>query len=372
MQQCCRIVGAFQTDGDLHSTGTRTEDKDMLTKPVSRRTALALAGASSFALGFGPLPARARDSVVIRINFTPWGMHAPLFAAKAQGFYEQEGIDLDIRPPSEGQQNEVFVGMGREQFGLSNADSFVKARAAGVPVVAIMDDQPNTPNAIISLEKSGIKKPADLKGKKIAWFQKNAEGLLDPVLEAGGLTRKDIELVPVSRGAEVPMVAAGKLDALFGYSYGQGLTLENKGFPVDMLKLSEYGLKLYGTLFYTSDAFLKSNPDLVKRFLRATLKGMIWTRDNMEKAVSYVIAVSPDRDLKLETKKLGIIYGIYTAPDNAERFGVMTDAKWQSTIDAMGDDLPKKPKPSEMYSNKIVEQIDEAKKFAELLKAKTN
>ena len=337
----------------------------------SRRTVMALAG-GSFALVLGQSAAVARDAVVLRINFAPWGMHAPIFAAKTQGFYEQEGIDLEIRAPSEGQQNEVFVGMGREQFGLSNADSFVKARAAGVPVVAIMDDQPNTPNAIISLEKSGIKKPADLKGKKIAWFQKNAEGLLDPVLAAGGLTRKDIELVPVSRGAEVPMVAAGKLDALFGYSYGQGLTLESKGFPVNMLKLSEYGLKLYGTLFYTSDALLKSNPDLVKRFLRATLKGLVWTRDNMEKATSYVIAVSPDRDLKLETKKLGIIYGIYAAPDNAEQFGVMTEAKWQSTIDAMGDDLSRKPKPSEMFSNDIIKSIDEGKKLADLLKTGTH
>jgi NitT/TauT family transport system substrate-binding protein len=343
----------------------------MTISSVSRRTVLAFA-AASLALTMGQTAAAARDAVVLRINFAPWGMHAPIFAAKAQGYYQQEGIDLDIRAPSEGQQNEVFVGMGREQFGLSNADSFVKARAAGVPVVAIMDDQPNTPNAIISLEKSGIKKPADLKGKKIAWFQKNAEGLLDPVLTAGGLTRKDIELVPVARGAEVPMVAAEKLDALFGYSYGQGLTLESKGFPVSMLKLSDYGLKLYGTLFYTSDALLKSNPDLVKRFLRATIKGLIWARDNAEKATSYVIAVSPDRDLKLETKKLQIIYGIYAAPDNAERFGLMTEAKWQSTIDAMGSDLPKKPKPSEMFSNEILKSIDEAAKLAELLKVKTH
>ena len=337
-----------------------------MTKP-SRRTVAALAFASLLFVA-GSAAAEAKDAVVIRINFSPWGMHAPLFAGKAQGFYEQEGIDLEIRAPSEGQQNEEFVGMGREQFGLSNTDSFVKARASGVPVVAIMADQPDTPNAIISLTKSGISKPADLKGKKIAWFQKNAEGLLDPVLSAGGLTRKDIELVPVSRGAEVPMVAAGKLDALFGYSYGQGLTLENRGFPVNTLKLSDYGMKLYGTVFYTSDALLKSNPDLVKRFVRATVKSMIWTRDNMEKAVSYVIAVSPDRDLKLETRKLGIIYGIYAAPDNAERFGVMTEAKWQATIDSMGDDLPKKPKASEIFSNTVIEAVDEAKTLAEALK----
>src|SRR6267154_3165312 len=80
--------------------------------------------------------AQASDNVVMRINFTPWAMHAQYFGGIAQGIYKAEGIELEIRPPSAGQQNEVFIGMGREQFGVANADSFVKARASGVPVVA--------------------------------------------------------------------------------------------------------------------------------------------------------------------------------------------------------------------------------------------
>src|SRR3954454_20787626 len=90
-----------------------------------------LLGAAALGVLALAAPAHAADKVVLRINFTPWGMHAPVFGGKAQGFYEQEGIELDIRPPSAGQQNEVFIGTGREQFGLANADSFVKARASG-------------------------------------------------------------------------------------------------------------------------------------------------------------------------------------------------------------------------------------------------
>lgn len=337
-----------------------------------RMTARA-AAASMLALVIALVPAvaSARDAVVLRINFTPWGMHAPLFGGKAQGFYEQEGIDLEIRSPSEGQQSEVFVGMGREQFGLSNVDSFVKARANGIPVVAIMDDQPNTPIAIVTLQKSGITKPAELKGKKLAWFQKNSEGMLDTVLASSGLTRKDLELVLVGRGAEVQLLAAGQVDALWGYSYGQNLTLEMRGFPVNTMPVSDYGLQMYGTVFYTSDALNRSNPDLVKRFLRATLKSLIWAKSNMEKAVATVIAVSPDRDLKLETRKLGIIYGLYAAPDNAARFGLMTDAKWQSTVDVLAPDLPRKPAPKELYTNAAVGNLDEAKQLADILKAPT-
>ena len=337
--------------------------------------ALAWAGAAGLALGLGTGRASALDQVSLRINFTPWGMHAAYFGGRAQGFYKDEGIDLDIRPPSAGQQNEVFIGTGREQFGLANADSFVKARGSGLPVVAVMADQPDNPFSVISLKKSGITDPAKLRGKKLAWFQTNVKGLLDPLLHQGGLTRNDIEFVAVARGAEVQMLAAGQVDALFGYSYGQALTLDRRGFPTNVMAVRDFGVKFYGTVLYTNEALLKSNPDLVKRFVRATLKSYLWTREHMEDAVREIVKVSPDRDLRLETAKLAIIYNdIYKSPDYAERFGLMNDAKWQSSIDILAEsgDLPKKPSPKDMYTNAVVESLDEAKTLAERIRGSTH
>ena len=323
---------------------------------------------------FGAGTAVALDRVVLRINFTPWGMHAQYFGGRAQGFYKDEGIELEIRPPSAGQQNEVFIATGREQFGLTNADAFVKARGSGLPIVAIMADQPDNPFAVITLKKSGIDSPAKMKGMKLAWFQANVQGMLDPLLQQGGLTRKDIEFVMVARGAEVQMLAAGQVDGLFGYSFGQALTLEMRGFPVNVMPVRDYGVKFYGTVIYTNESLLKSNPELVKRFLRATIKSLIWTRDNIEAAMKEIVAVSPDRDLKLESRKLELIYGLYNSPDYAQRFGLMNDDKWQSSINILAEsgDLPKKPKPQEMYSNAILESIDETKTLASIVRRPTN
>jgi NitT/TauT family transport system substrate-binding protein len=317
-------------------------------------------------------PALAADQVIMRINFTPWAMHAQYFGGKAQGFYQKEGIELEIRPPSGGQQNEVFIGTGREQFGVANIDSFVKARGSGIPVIAIMADQPDTPVSVITLKKANITEPKQLKGKKISWFQANVKAQLDPLLQAGGLTRNDVEFVNVARGAEVQMLAAGQVDAVYGFSFGQALTLEDKGFPTNVMALKDFGLKNYGTILYTSEQLLKSNPDLVKRFVRATLKSLAWTRDNMEAAIAEVVKVAPDRDLKLETKKLGIIFGLYNSPDYGERFGIMNDAKWRTSIDVFTEDLPKKPEVKGMYTNQFVQELDEAKQLAEAVKKLTN
>jgi NitT/TauT family transport system substrate-binding protein len=337
---------------------------------MTRRTVLALAFATVSAGA-----ASAQDKVVMRINFTPWAMHAQYYGGLAQGIYKAEGIDLEIRPPSAGQQNEVFIATGREQFGVANADGFIRARGGGLPVVAIMADEPDTPFSVITLKKDKYTSPSQLKGKKISWFQSNVKGLLEPLLIKGGLTRNDIEYVNVARGAEVQMLAAGQVDAVFGYHFGQALTLDMRGFPTDVMPLKDHGVSIYGTVIYTSEQLLKSNPDLVKRFVRATLKSLIWTASNKEAAVAEVVKVSPDRDLKLETKKLEIIYGLYNTPDYAQRFGLMNDAKWQSSIDVLAaesSDLTKKPTPKEMYTNAIVESLDEAKALAEMVKKVTN
>lgn len=338
------------------------------------RNVILAASATLVALSGFATPSSAQDKVIMRINFTPWAMHAQYYAGIAQGIYAKEGIDLEIRPPSGGQQNEVFIGTGREQFGVANADSFIKARASGLPVVAIMADEPDTPFSVITLQKDKFTEPSQLKGKKLSWFQTNVKGLLDPMLAGAKLKREDIEYVNVARGAEVQMLAAGQVDAVFGYSFGQALTLDQRGFPTKVFALRDYGVKFYGTVIYTNEALLKSNPDLVKRYVRATLKALTWTKSNMEAAVAEVVKVSPDRELKLETKKLAIIYDLYKSPDYSTRFGLMNDAKWQSSIDilAASGDLPKKPTAKEMYTNAIVESLDEAKALSAALKAPTN
>lgn len=333
---------------------------------------LAVLAVAVFVVSSAALPstAHADDKVIMRLNFTPWAMHAQYYSGRAQGLYKAEGIDLELRPPAAGQQSEVFIGTGREQFGVTNADSFIKARASGIPIVAIMADQPDNPYSVITLKKSGIDEPSKMKGMKLAWFQALVPGLLDPVIQKGGLSRKDIQLVTVARGSEVQMLAAGQVDGLFGYSYGQALNLEERGFPVNIMPIRDYGVKFYGTIIYTSDALLKSNPDLVKRFVRATMKGLIRAHDDTKAAVKDVIAIAPDRELLLETKKLKLIFALYNSPDYQDRFGQMNDAKWQSSIDLLyeGGDLPRKPTPREMYTNAIVESLGEAKTLAALVK----
>ncbi len=339
-----------------------------LSHTLSRRGALALGLAASTALV--PLQAVANDNVILRLNFTPWAMHAQYFAALEQGFYAEEGLNVEIRPAAAGQQNEALIATGREHFGVSNADSFIKARSAGLPVVAVMADQPDTPFSIITLEENPIHGPEDMAGMKLSWFPSNVPGLVEPVFRAGGLTGSDIEFVTVSRGSEQQLLVAGAVDAIFGFFYGQALTLNHMGHPTRVFPVRDYGVEFQGNIIYTSDALVENDPELVERFLRATLRGLIWTKDNMDQAMDYIIAASPDRDHGLEVEKLEMIYEFYNTEDYADFFGQMHEWKWQTSIDTLAEtgDLERIPEPSELFTNRFLENIPEAAEFGQMIR----
>lgn len=330
---------------------------------------------AAFAIATGAIPiassqAQELDHVILRINFTPWGMHAPYYYGLAQGIYREEGIDLEIRPPSQGQQNEGFIASGREHFGVTNADAFTRARGSGLPIVAIMAEQPDTPFAVASHKEDNITEPSQLKGKKISWFHQNVRSLILQLLRAGNLTLDDIEFVTISPGTETQLLAARQTDVMWAMIHGQPLTMEARGFPMNVMALKDYGVQFYGVLIYTNTDLVASNPDLVERFVRATTRSIMAAMENPEAAVAEIIKVSPDRDQALETQKLKIIHGFYKSPDFAERFAMMNDEKWQATIEALaeGGDLEQTLTPADMYTNEFIERVDETAALAEKLK----
>ncbi|WP_439551335.1 ABC transporter substrate-binding protein [Falsiroseomonas sp.] len=337
---------------------------------IGRRSFVAL-GALAGPIPIGLRPARAQgrlQDAILRLNFTPWGMHAQYYAGLKQNIYRSEGINLEIRPAAAGQQNEVFIAAGREQFLVANADGYIKSRAANLPVIAVMADQPDNPFSVFSLKTSNITKPADMRGKKITWFQSQVRGLLDPLLASGGLTRNDITFLTVSRGAEVQIVAAGQAECGFGFSYGQPLTLEDRGFPCNVMALKDFGVKFAGTQIVANEREAQRG-DLTERFVRATMKSLIWTRDNMDTAMNYVIEVAPDRNHALEVRKLRIIYDLYRSPDFGQRFGRFDESKWESSINYLmeGGDLQRRPTARELYTNDFVDRIPEALRLSALV-----
>src|SRR5499427_2355302 len=134
----------------------------------------------------------AADKVSVRLSYTPFAAHIPVYVAKAKGYYDAAGLDVDILSGRGSVFAATTVGAGKEEFGISDAASVLVARAKGVPVIAIGNLQQDNGVALIATERSGISKVEDLKGRNIGILPGSTTTIfLQALLKKHGMTMDD-------------------------------------------------------------------------------------------------------------------------------------------------------------------------------------
>jgi NitT/TauT family transport system substrate-binding protein len=228
--------------------------------------ALAVLAASSFA-------AHADDAVSLRLNWYLGGLHVPFYYGKEKGFYKAEGIDLTINE-GRGSVNTVqVVAAGSDTFGLADSSSVIAAAAKGAEVKSVMSVLNSTGYSVVSLASAGIKTPKDLEGKKFAVTPGDPLGQLFRAMAAyNKLDMSKISFVQVDPAAKVVSVLEKRVDGLLGGADDQFFLIKYKGETPAALRYADHGANIVGMTILTQEATIKNKADLVKRFVRATVK----------------------------------------------------------------------------------------------------
>lgn len=321
-------------------------------------------------LALVPARAGAEDTVSIRLNHLPWGMHIAYFAALDRGFFKDAGVNVNIIPGHGALEAVNTVGAGKEDLGLGTVDTVLVAQSKGVPLRVIAMDMYENPSCITFLRSSNITKPKDLEGRTLGHLPAaSMRYVLDAALKLNGVDLTKIKYVNHPAGAEYQMLAAGKLDAFGAFLMGQPPTLEAKGFKVGTITLKDLGFDAYGTMIFTHEKTLKERPDALVRFLRGWVRGHQWAYQNVNEATKILLRHRPDRDM-LEAAKFKVILGMNRAEEARQRgFGVMTDDKWQKSMDILvkAGVMERALAPREVYTNDLIERVPEAKEYAKAL-----
>jgi NitT/TauT family transport system substrate-binding protein len=299
-------------------------------------SALALAaaacggGASSSSSGTGT------TKVTLTLNWVPYGEHAPFYYGLKKGFYSAEGIDLVLRNGTGSGNTIQAVAQQNTDFGWADTPPLLKGVGKGLKVKSVGVFLQKGPASIESLASKNITKPADLKGKTVAGTPGDALYATFPgFLKANGLSKDDVRVVDVDAAGKIPALTGGKVDAIMGFFNDQAPTIEAKtGQKVNYLLYADYGMNMLGTGLIVNNDTLKSKPDLVRRFVRATQKS--WTEaakdiDGATTAMAELAEQEPakavlDKQLKLAVSLLNL---------QAGNPGVNTEAKWNETINLM-------------------------------------
>ena len=215
-------------------------------------------------------------SVKLALDWYPNANHVGLFIAEEKGYFEEEGLKVTLYTPVDPSTVLLTVGSGEDDFGISYQPDVLLARAQGVPVVSVVGMVQHPLNSVMALKSSGITSPRDLVGKKVGYpgIPTN-EPLLDTMLKADGARGlEDVELVNVGFDL-APALISETVDAVVGaYWTHESIMIENEGYPVNIMRMEEWGVPdYYELVLVVSEETLKNRSDVVERFVRAIRRG---------------------------------------------------------------------------------------------------
>jgi NitT/TauT family transport system substrate-binding protein len=279
----------------------------------------------------GSVPAFALDKVTLRLDWVFGSEHAPIFLAKEKGFFRDEGIDVDILAGEGSTVTIKLVGNRTADFGYAGADQVLMAAARDLPVVSTAVILQDSPSAVIYPATLGITSLKDLYGKTLGLqLRSNTEKQWRAVQKLQGLDASKIHEVPADR-AIAQLIANKSIDAGIAFFFNDALKLESDGIPMKWTLFSDAGLPIYSTALVTNGDLIKSNPDLVKRFTRAFVKGWAYAIDHEQETLDVFLKANPTVDPKYSALKLPAVLKLARSSDtDAHGLGYSTLAKWTS------------------------------------------
>jgi NitT/TauT family transport system substrate-binding protein len=288
--------------------------------------ALAVLAASS-------IVAHADDAVSLRLNWYFGGLHVPFYFGVEKGFYKAQGIDLTINE-GRGSANTVqVVAAGSDTFGLADSSSVIATAAKGADVKSVMSLLNSTGFSVVSLASAGIKTPKDLEGRKLAVSAGDPLGQLFRALAASNnLDMSKITFVQVDPAAKVVAVLEKRVDALLGGADDQFFLIKYKGETPAALRYADHGANIVGMTILTRASIINDKGDLVRRFVRATVRSWEEARKNPEAAVDATMKVKPDLNRASQLDQLRVDIELMDSPNSKGRVGWGDQRDWDQTL----------------------------------------
>jgi NitT/TauT family transport system substrate-binding protein len=300
-------------------------------QPVTAPTATASGQAQAQATGEAGL-----TPISIGVGYVPNVQFASYYVAMDKGYFTDEGIDASLEY---GYENDYLklVGIGERQFMIGSGDQVIIGRAQGLPVRYVMNWYTRYPVVLFAKKSAGINTPADMKGKRI--------GIPGPfgatyvafrgLLDAAGLKESDVQVESIGF-TQAAAISAGTVDAAVDYAVTGPITLQQAGEEITTIGLDDY-LVIPSNGLVTNETTLKDAPDLVRKMVRASLRGVEYTLAHPDEAFQISLKFVPEAGGDNEAINRAIFdatLGYWQIPAGATP-GATDQATWQQASEFM-------------------------------------
>lgn len=307
-------------------------------------------------------PAHAADSltnVTFSLDFIVLGRDAPFFVALDKGFYKQEGLNVHIIPSKGTAQAIQNVQSGIAQIGFIDVPSLVVARPGGSTVKVVSVIYQKAPFTFFSLNPgANVTKLKDFVGLTVGSSSGSyISNIARAMMRKGGLDPSTLKVENVEPSARLAMLATRHVPAIDFYIMSKpAVERAVKGAKVVTFLFADHGLQLYSNGIGATEAYLKEHPDVVKGFVRATLRGYQETFAHPQEAAQIVKKYSPALDNGITVEELGIARNLTVTPEvEKDGLGTFNAAEMKSSVEWMDENggfpKDKAPKPEDIYAN---------------------
>lgn len=229
------------------------------------------------------------EQVDVGLSWIHESQFAGVYAADQLGYFEEEGLKVTFHPFNYEDLAQELVN-GKYDFIYLQTDSLFEARDEGLAVKAVFADYRIIPTVYFSKKDSDILKPEDLKGKTVgvAYSERYP---LEAMLKNAAIPLDDVNIV--EREYNYDKLASGEFDVEAGW-VTDGDTVQEVVGDYNQLSPYKYGVNWYADLLTTTENNIDQNPELVERFLRATVKGWQYAIENQDEAALFTQKYDPE------------------------------------------------------------------------------
>lgn len=297
------------------------------------RTFLAV---TALAVGLGAASAKAEDKLTLQLKWVTQGQFAGYYVAKDKGFYKDAGLDVTIKPGGPDIAPPQIIAGGGADVIIEWMPAALAAREKGVPLVNIAQPFKRSGMMLTCSKDTGIKTPADLKGKTLGvWFYGNEYPFMAWMSKLGYKTDGSPEGVKViKQGFNVDPILQKQAACISTMTYNEYWQVIDAGIKADDLvtfKYADQGVATMEDGLYTTEAKL-ADPKMVEKlakFVKASMKGWEWTREHPKEAAAIVLEndATGAQTEKHQVRMVGEINKL-----TAGSTGVLDPADYASTV----------------------------------------
>ncbi len=278
----------------------------------------------------------APDKITFMAGFKPQA-NLPFvgaYVAQEKGFFAEQNLEVEIQHGNTPGDNFKFLGLGQVQFSTGDAATVIERAGddppLGIVAIALIGQQGQQGFAVLA--DSGIETPADWAGRRAGYKGTQPTPDFLAILNANGIDPGDVTTVRI--GFSPQLLTEGEVDIFPLFLSNEPDTLRNLGYGVTVVEAADFGAPTLGLTYVTTQDYLRENPDITLRFLKAALRGIEFARENPDEAIDIVLQFAPqeDRDhmrYMMDTEMRAALVG----PAYQDGVGWMTPEQWQALHD---------------------------------------